>query len=145
MKHNKQRDAKNTTLTEFLLIQLCSIFLSSRQIIGGTPPSLAAKYQIIIIYAASGAATVSTLTSTLLTVMALVDEQYRIRSEKLAPRNSVNRLEAAANAFRYILSCFSWRSRVAQSLTPFLNQHPNSVEADSPRQGQTERTRYGSA
>lgn len=126
-------------------MQFCSILLLLRQIIGGTPPSLAAKYQIIIIYAATGAATVSTLTGTLLTVMALVDDQYRIRSEKLVPRNSVNRFEAAANAFRYILSSFSWRSRVAQSLSPFLNHHPNTVETGSPRQGQTEQTRYGSA
>lgn len=106
------------------------IILSSYlQIIGGTPPSLAAKYQLVIMYIGAGTATIATLVASLLTIYVLIDSQYRIRAEKLYPRNEVNRIESLLKTFRFMTSHWTqWRTRVQQQQSPF----PTYVNEPSP-------------
>lgn len=71
-------------------------------------------------YVASGTATISTLTASILTIYALIDSQHRVRDEKLHPRDSVNRLESIITTVRYLASFFmDWRGAVRQQASPF--------------------------
>lgn len=56
------------------------------QIIGGTSPGLAARYQLVIMYVIAGSACASVVSSTLLTVLCLTDQEHRVRSERLVQR-----------------------------------------------------------
>ncbi|CAN8074750.1 unnamed protein product [Agarophyton chilense] len=74
------------------------------QIIGGTPPSTAAKYQLVII-------------------------ENRIRTEKLSHRDSASRIGSMLSSGRYIARTFwNWRSQSLQMGSPF----PSHVQESSP-------------
>ena len=56
------------------------------QILGGTPPELAALYQIAIAYLIAATATVSTLVALTLAVLAATDRSHCLLSSRLRPR-----------------------------------------------------------
>jgi len=59
------------------------------QIIGGTSPSVAARYQIVIMYSISGGICCSTILSVVGTVLCITDNMHRFRTERLVKRNGV--------------------------------------------------------
>lgn len=124
----------------------------SSQIIGGTPPSLAAKYQLVIMYINAGSATVATLAASLLTIYTLIDSEYKIRAELLSPRDQVNRVESFKKTVRYISSyMMHWRGAVQERRSPFpsyVNEplpesQSMSALADVPPKGKDADPRYG--
>jgi putative ABC transport system permease protein len=57
------------------------------QILSGTDPALAARYQILIMFLIAAATTLGTTLSVLLGVRAMFDDQHRLRSERLTRRD----------------------------------------------------------
>ena len=57
------------------------------QILSGTDPALAARYQILIMFLIAGATALGTTLAVLLSVRALFDRQHRLRLERLARRS----------------------------------------------------------
>jgi putative ABC transport system permease protein len=53
------------------------------QLLGGTPPDMAARYQILIIFLIAAATALGAAVAILLSLRALFDDQHRLRSEKL--------------------------------------------------------------
>lgn len=53
------------------------------QILGGTPPEQAARYQILILFLIAAATALGTTTAVLLTVRAVFDEQLRLRVDRI--------------------------------------------------------------
>ncbi len=53
------------------------------QLLGGTPPGLAARYQIVIMFLIAGATAIGVGISVLLSVRHLFDDQHRLLSERL--------------------------------------------------------------
>ena len=110
------------TQTNFLCLRFpkFSRVLRVHQIIGGTPPSLAAKYQLVIMIVAAGAATITTLLASSLALYALIDSQHRIRSEKLVPRATVSRIDAIRASARLLVTKFGYRREQSIELrSPF--------------------------
>lgn len=83
------------TLNRMSVTGLVSIpGMMTGQIIGGTSPGLAARYQLVIMYAISGTTCSSVLTSALLTILILTDKEHRVRSERLTKRRKGMRILA---------------------------------------------------
>ena len=57
------------------------------QILSGTDPALAARYQILIMFLIAGATALGTTLAVLLSVRALFDRQHRLRLERLTRRS----------------------------------------------------------
>ncbi|CAL8462573.1 g2106 [Coccomyxa elongata] len=58
----------------------------SGQLLGGIPPIQVARYQIVVMFLAAAAAGLASVATVLLAVNAVVDQQHRIRGERLRPR-----------------------------------------------------------
>ncbi len=56
------------------------------QILGGTPPGLASRYQVLIMFLIAGAVGLGAAVGVLLTVRALFDDRHRLRAERIAVR-----------------------------------------------------------
>ena len=56
------------------------------QILGGTPPELAARYQIMIMFLLGSATALASTIAVLISVRALFDRQHRLRTDRLVPR-----------------------------------------------------------
>ncbi|MCK6502948.1 iron export ABC transporter permease subunit FetB [Myxococcota bacterium] len=56
------------------------------QILGGTPPGLAARYQVLIMFLIAGAVAIGTTTGVLLTLRSTFDGAWRLRSERILRR-----------------------------------------------------------
>lgn len=56
------------------------------QLLGGTPPELAARYQILIMFLIAAATAMGAALAILLTVRAVFDDQHRLRSERIVRR-----------------------------------------------------------
>lgn len=55
------------------------------QILGGVPPTQAARYQILILFLIASATALGTAGSVLLSIRALFDDQHRLRRERILP------------------------------------------------------------
>ena len=53
------------------------------QILGGAPPEVAARYQILIMFLIAGAVGIGTVVAVLLTVRAVFDELDRLRVDRV--------------------------------------------------------------
>ena len=53
------------------------------QILGGVPPGMAARYQILILFLIASATAMGTAASVLLSIRALFDDQHRLRRERI--------------------------------------------------------------
>ena len=85
------RDAIRTGLVPILnsmsVAGLVSIpGMMTGQILGGTPPGLAARYQILIMFLIAGAVAIGTTTGVLLTLRSCFDRAHRLRSERIERR-----------------------------------------------------------
>ncbi|MCA9571459.1 MAG: iron export ABC transporter permease subunit FetB [Myxococcales bacterium] len=58
------------------------------QILGGTEPSLAARYQILILFLIAFATALGTGLSVLFALLAVFDDQHRLRGERISTRGS---------------------------------------------------------
>ncbi len=56
------------------------------QILGGVPPGMAARYQILILFLIASATAMGTAGSVLLSIRALFDDQHRLRRERIVHR-----------------------------------------------------------
>jgi hypothetical protein len=91
------RRAMNTALTPLLnTLSVAGIVsipgMMTGQIMGGTPPEQAARYQILLLFAIAGTACASLLVACELAVWAVLDgETHRVKRELLTPRDSENK------------------------------------------------------
>jgi putative ABC transport system permease protein len=83
------REATRTGLVPILntmsVVGLVSIpGMMTGQLLGGTPPVQAARYQFLILALIAGAVAVGTLVAVLLTVRVGLDAEHRLRVERFA-------------------------------------------------------------
>ena len=90
----------------------------------------------MIMYISAGCSITVALTGAVLTTMALIDNEHRLRVEKLRPKDSVNRFQALKMAGKFIITL---RSRKNQA-TP-LEPHQPYLYVSSPMQKVYEQAR----
>ncbi len=74
-------------LNSMTIVGLVSIpGMMTGQLLGGTPPELAARYQILIMFLIAAATALGATTSTLLSARACFDDADRLRSERISKR-----------------------------------------------------------
>ena len=85
-------EARSAAWTAALIPQINALFavgivslpgMMTGQILGGTPPDLAARYQILIMFVIASATAIGVTGGVLLSVRALFDSEARLRLERL--------------------------------------------------------------
>lgn len=88
--------ALTPVLNQMAVIGLVSIpGMMTGQILGGSSPAQAARYQMVIMFMITGTASMGTVATVLGAVLTAVDRQHRLRSERLIPR--ANRQKGVAH------------------------------------------------
>jgi putative ABC transport system permease protein len=87
------------------------------QILGGSDPSVAARYQIIVMFLIGAATGLSSVATIMLAVVSLIDDKHRLRSERLQPRANTAKGAVAWLAAQASQGWRAMRARAGQLAT----------------------------